>query len=160
MRLSIVPFAICIAAACQGGSSPVQPDDLASLRVVEGVRYEADTRVMESFPVQLATSVTITNTTDARVTLRFHDSCVVTLRAYRNGQQVWDQRTLILCAQGVVDAVIEPGKSRVFETRTDAAQILSGSGLPDGEYQLEAVLEPSGETVRLSAGTVPLAIPR
>jgi hypothetical protein len=159
MRLPAFVTAITIAAACQGGSSPVQPDDLASLRVVEGVRYEADTRVMESFPVQLATSVTITNTTSSRVTLRFGDSCVVTLRAYQGGQQVWDQRTLILCAQGEVAAVIEPGRSRVFETRADAAQILGG-GLPDGEYQLEAVLEPSGETVRLGAGTVPLAIPR
>jgi hypothetical protein len=159
MRLSTIPLALCVAAACQGGSNPTQPDDLATLLTVDGVRYEADTRVMESFPVQLATSVTITNTTNARVTLRFHDSCIVTLRAYRDGQQVWDQRTLILCAQAIVEEVIEPGRSKVFETRTDAAQILSG-GLPDGEYQLEAVLEPSGETVRLNAGTVPLAIPR
>jgi len=159
MRFSILPVAVCVAAACQGGSSPIQPDDLASLRVVEGVRYEADTRVMESFPVQLATAVTITNTTSARITLHFRDGCIVTLRAYQGGQQVWDQRTLILCTQALVDAVIEPGRSSVFEARTSAAEILAG-GLPDGEYQLEAVLEPSGEVVRLGAGTVPLAIPR
>lgn len=159
MRCPSVLILVLLVTGCQSSSSPVQPDDLAPLHVAEGIRYEADTRVMESFPVQLATAVTITNTTDAAVTLQFPDGCVVTLRAYRDGEQVWDQRTLILCARGIVEAVLEPGESTVFETRTDAAAVLS-AGLPDGEYSLEAVLQPGGDTIRLDAGTVDLTVPR
>lgn len=150
---------VLVVAACQSQGSPVQPDDFASLRVVQGVEYAAETRVMESFPVQLATEVTITNRTASPVTLTFPDGCVVTLRAYQGERQVWDQRTLILCTAAIVEVKLAPGASRSFDARTDAAQILN-AGLPDGKYRIEAVLTPSGATVRLDAGTVDLAIPR
>lgn len=151
--------ALLALAACQSQPGPVQVEDPASLRVVQGVEYVAETRVMESYPVQLATVVTITNRSSSPVTLTFPDSCVVTLRAYAGGQQVWDQRILILCAAQIVEVTVPPGGSRTFETRTDAAQILGGT-LPDGRYRIEAVLQPSGETVRLDAGAVDLSIPR
>lgn len=150
-------WALLVLTACQTQGSPVQPDDSASLRTVQGVEYAADMRVMESYPVQLAIEVTVTNRSASPVTLRFPDSCVVTLRAYADGRQVWDQRTLILCAAAVVEVTLVPGASRTFETRTDAAQILGGQ-LPDGRYRIEAVLTPSGETVRLDAGQVELGV--
>jgi hypothetical protein len=146
-------------AACSSETAPTQPDDLARLRVLQGVEYAADTRVMESFPVQLATAVTVTNRTGSPVTLTFPDGCVVTLRAYSGDRQVWDQRILILCHAARVEVTLPPGGSRTFETRTDAAQVLGGT-LPDGRYRIEAVLHPSGETVRLDAGVVDLAIHR
>lgn len=150
-------WALLAMAACQTQGSPVQPDDSASLRVVQGVEYAADMRVMESYPVQLAIAVTITNRSGSPVTLRFPDSCVVTLRAYAAGRQVWDQRILILCAAVEVDVTLAPGASRTFDMRTDAGQILGGH-LPDGRYRIEAVLTPSGETVRLDAGEVDLGV--
>lgn len=158
-RLALLGF-VALSAACQSRESPTQPDDVASLRSVGGVEYSADTRVMESFPVQLATEVTMTNRSNAAVRVTFPDGCVVTLRAYDGDREVWDQRILILCAQAQVPVDLAPGASTTFTTHTDAAQILSSGGLPDGRYRLVAVLRPDGQEVRLDAGTVDLAIPR
>lgn len=145
--------------ACQSQESPVQPDGPATLRTAGGIEYSVDTRVMESFPVQIAVDVTVTNRSGAPVILAFPDSCVVTLRAYRDGELVWDQRALILCLAAITEVELEPGASRTFATRTDAGEILQGN-LPDGSYRLEAVLHPTEGTVRLDAGIVDLAIAR
>ena len=158
MRMRAVWAALALV-ACQSESSPVQPDGQATLRTEAGVEYAVETRIMESFPVQIAVDVTVTNRSSAPVRIAFGDGCVVTLRAYREGRQVWDQRALILCTAALVEVPLQPGTSRTFSTRTDATEILH-TGLPDGRYRLEAVLHPTEGEVRLDAGFVDLAIPR
>lgn len=151
--------ALLVVAACGGSGSPSDLDEGAATRVQDGIRYTAETRIMESFPVQIAVTVTLTNTSAGVVRTVFPDGCVVTLRAYRGSEQVWDQRMLILCTDALVEVDLAPGESASYETATSAAAIL-GPNLPDGRYRLEAVLRPGGAPITLDAGEVDLAIPR
>jgi hypothetical protein len=149
---------LMVLAGCSG-TSPTDLQDAASTRVLDGLRYTVETRVMESFPVQIAVEVTLTNIGDAPASVRFPDGCVVTLRALRDSEEVWDQRTLILCTAAVVDVELDGGASESFSTTTSASAIL-GSSLPDGKYQLRAVLRPDGRSLTLDAGEVDLAVLR
>lgn len=158
MKAWTVATALVLLAGC-GNGSPTEFGEGAAARVLDGIRYSAETRVMESFPVQIAVTVTLTNTGDAPARTFFPDGCVVTLRAYRGSVQVWDQRMLILCIAQVVEVDLASGESVSYETSTSAAAIL-GPNLPDGRYRLEAVLNPGGTPIVLDAGEVDLAIPR
>jgi hypothetical protein len=153
----------CVAAACGGGSEPGAPstDDAAAVIAAGEVRFTADTRILESFPVQLHTSVTATNDGDEPVQLTFPDGCVVLLRAYRDGggEPVWDQRAEMACTAALVQETLAPGTSQTWEARTDARAIL-GTSHPDGRYRLEAYLRPRTGTVAVPAGTADLAVPR
>lgn len=129
---------------------------------VEGVTYRAETQVLESFPVQLRTVVTMTNTGTAPVTLTMPDGCIVLLRAYADAaatRPVFDQRTVLSCTMALVDVRIAAGQSVQFETRSDAREVL-GDRLPDGRYHLRAVVRPDGREIEVPAGVVELAIPR
>ncbi len=159
MPRTLVLLALGLGAACAGANSPSEPGDRASLIIENGIEYKATTRVMESFPVQIATTVTIRNTTGSATTLVFPNGYVVLLRAFRDNQQVWNQADVVGCTQALVEVELPAGASRSFDTRTDAREIL-GANLPNGRYRLEAVLQPSGGTVRLDAGMVDLAVNR
>lgn len=155
-------LAIAALPSCTRGGDPQEPTGAYSAVVESGVRYEADTRVMESFPVQLATTVTAINTTGRRVELTFPDGCVVLLRAYSDSgrtQRVWDQGEQVGCTMALVEWDLAPGEEITATARTDAAQILRDA-LPDGEYWLEALLRPEGRAVTVPAGAVDLAVPR
>ncbi|MHB1169502.1 MAG: hypothetical protein ACYC28_09505 [Longimicrobiales bacterium] len=148
--------------ACTSNGDPQDPADSALLVRADGVDYTADTAVMESFPVQLRTTVTASNRGDRTVDLSFPDGCVVLLRAYRDEartQLAWDQADHVMCTMALVEWTIAPGASRQASAHTDAARIL-GNGLPDGRYWLEAVIRPDGREVAVPAGAVDLAIPR
>ncbi len=149
--------------ACAGSSDPQEPADPAAMSVVRsGIQYTADTQVMESFPVQIATIVTVTNTGNRRVGLTFPDGCVVLLRAYHDAARsrlAWDQGDHVGCTMALVSVDLPPAGRKDVTARTNAADILRDE-LPDGEYWLEAVLRPDGRVVAIPAGSVELAVPR
>jgi hypothetical protein len=163
IRTLIAAGLIALLSACARSSDPQEPDGPDAAAVLRsGVEYSADTRVMESFPVQLATTVTATNTSDRNIDLTFPDGCVVLLRAYHDADRTrlaWDQAEHVGCTMALVSWRIDAGAAREANAHTNAADIL-GAALPDGRYWLEAVLRPDGRTIRVPAGSVDLAVPR
>lgn len=159
---AVTAGAVVTLAACAGGGDPQEPADSALLVREDGVEYTADTAVMESFPVQLATTVTATNRSGRSARLTFPDGCVVLLRAYHDearSRLAWSQQDHVHCTAALVEWTLPAGASRQGSARTDAAEILRDT-LPDGRYWLEAVLRPNGTTIAVPAGTVDLAVPR
>lgn len=156
-------FLLAVMAFGCGGDATVDPDGgrPAALTTDQGVEYSAETLIMESFPVQLRTVVTVKNVGDSSVRLSFPDGCVVLLRAYREGSSAaaWDQGNTVMCTGAFVEVDLAPGATRTFETSTDAAAIL-GDTLPDGRYRLVAYLRPTSGEVALDAGSADLAIHR
>jgi hypothetical protein len=153
-----------IGSGCSRPERPSQPE-IPPLRQgtprTEGdLRYSATTLVMESFPVQLATTVTVANIGSRPAALEFSDGCPVLLRAYRapdrTAPPAWDQERETFCTLAIQQVTITPGESREFTVRTDARQIL-GDSLPNGRYLLTAVLRKTGWPLELDAGEVELA---
>ncbi|HUP19676.1 MAG TPA: BsuPI-related putative proteinase inhibitor [Gemmatimonadota bacterium] len=141
-------------------SDPDRPPAAGAPVVRNGVEYRADLAVMESFPVQLAGRVTITNATGAAVQLTFPDGCVALLRAYRSDARVWDQSSGIACTMALVQVSLAPGESRTVQAPNVSAYEILGDELPDGDYEIRVYLRPDGGEVEISAGTTQLAIPR
>lgn len=156
---------LALAAACTGGPAPGNPaDDAASdvaqpaVRTPNGLEYHADTRILESYPVQLHTTVSITNTTTAPVSITMPDGCTVLLRAYRSATATtpaFDQLKVAICTMALMEATLAPGETSRFEGRTDAGEIL-GDSLPNGKYWLRAVVRPDGGLVEVGVGEVEL----
>jgi hypothetical protein len=127
-----------------------------------GVEYAATLRIMESFPVQLAADVTVTNHRDEPVQIVFPDGCVALLRAYAvdGDDPVWDQNQDVACTLALVTVDLEPGAAASYTTPTASARDILGDTLPDGTYRIEVYLRPDGDVVEIDTGTVELAIPR
>lgn len=169
MRRSVLflTLLLVVAAACSRPEHPAQPGQPESPSSRQGsimtegdLRYVAETAIMESFPVQLATTVTASNVGSRPAALEFPDGCPVLLRAYRtadrSGRPAWDQANETFCTMAIQQFTINPGESRRFTTRTDAREIL-GDSLPNGRYYLTAVLRKSGGPLELTAGEADLA---
>jgi hypothetical protein len=142
----------------ESDDEPLRPGP-AGVRTVDGIQYQGELLVMESFPVQLSATVTVTNASGAPRTLEFPDGCVVLLRAYQGADRVWDQTRSVGCTQAIVSVPLTAGKSRTFRGRTDGYEVL-GDSLPDGLYRMTAYLRPDGNVVELELGETDLAIPR
>lgn len=160
----LIPATLLLAlVACSGGGQTDPTGLPADARLVGGVEYSAESFVLESFPVQLHTIVTATNTSDATLDIWFPDGCVVLLRAGQQGaagvEPAWDQRRDAVCGLAIVERTLAPGDTAQFGNRLDARRIL-GDSLPDGRYRLTAVIRPANEQVELAAGVVDLAVPR
>lgn len=141
-----------------GVGDPVRPDPGLAL-TVDGIEYRGDVAILESFPVQLAATVTLENVGDASRTLAFPDGCVLLLRAYDGRDRVWDQAREVFCTQAVVPVTLAPGDSHEVRVRASAYDILD-DGLPDGTYRVTGYLRPDGGEVEVELGTAELAIPR
>lgn len=153
---------LLLLSACAGAEPPAPAEEARQSVAREGIEYLADTRVLESFPVQLRASVVMTNRSGAPVTLELPDGCTVLLRAYREpsgGRPVWDQGQVLVCTMAIQLVALAAGESRTFEGRSDAREIL-GDSLPDGSYRLVAVVRPNGTAVEIPAGVTQLAVPR
>ncbi|HEU5208775.1 MAG TPA: BsuPI-related putative proteinase inhibitor [Longimicrobiales bacterium] len=163
MQTRMLPgLVLSLLVGCTSSGDPQEPADAALLVRADGVEYSADTAVMESFPVQLRTTVTATNRSSRTIDLTFPDGCVVLLRVYRDEARTelaWDQAEHVGCTMALVEWSLAPGASRQATVQTDAAAIL-GTTLPDGRYWLAAVLRPEGRSVEVPAGPVDLAVPR
>ena len=162
MRKRLIP--ILLVAACTSAEDGPTDSPPATSRQVGGVEYSADTRVMESFPVQLGMSVTARNTSGAAVTLEFPDPCVPRLEAYRDsarsGEPAWSQERAIGCAAVIHVVEIGAGRTHELGAPTVSAYDVLGDSLPDGRYWLSAVLMPNGQRLELPAGAADLAVPR
>lgn len=162
---------LAAALACGGAASTTtapagDPGALTGAVVRNGIEYEADVRVMESFPVQLAATVTVTNRGTEERTVTFSDGCLALLRAYRSdgGGPVWDQAGEMGCTQALVPVTLAPGESRELQVPTVSAYEILGDALPDGDYRIVAyvrVVDDGGvDTIEIDAGTAALAVPR
>lgn len=162
--LTIPTLALLAGLACSSGPADPGPRDSggppAGAVTHDGVEYVADLRVMESFPVQLAATVTVTNRTGSEKTVTFADGCVALLRARQGDRLVWDQSGEFACTMATVPVELAPGASRTFGTPTSSAADILGDEWPDGEYGIEVYLRPVGAEVAIDAGVVDLAIPR
>ena len=128
-----------------------------------GFEIAVDVAVMESFPVQLAGSMTFTNPGSEERTLQT-DVCWPLLRAYRPGEDtpVWDQLEEGACAmlQPRTD-VVEPGASIRFQTPVVSAAHILDDELPDGTYRITVYFQVMGEgEIEREAGEVELAVSR
>lgn len=149
-------------AGCAREATPPAADGPDAALLHGGLEYTADTRVMESFPVQLATTVTIANRGSAPVTLTLPDGCAVLLRAFRSATgtvPAYDALHNVVCTLALQEVTIPPGGREQFSTRSDAREIL-GDSLSDGTYWLRALVRPNGGEVEVPAGEVQLAVPR
>lgn len=163
-RLAPIPLLLLVALGCSAGPSdpgPRPPGGQPSGAVtVEGIEYAADVHVMESFPVQLAGRVTMTNRTDATKTVTFPDGCVALLRAYSGEELAWDQAEEVGCTMALVPVELASGASEEVPTPTSSAYEILDDEWPDGEYRITVYLRPDGEEVEVEAGRADLAIPR
>ncbi|MDX1661938.1 MAG: BsuPI-related putative proteinase inhibitor [Gemmatimonadota bacterium] len=162
--IPILAAPLLFALACSSG--PADPGDRspggppAGAVIVDGIEYDASLEVMESFPVQIAGTVTLTNRTDERKTITFADGCVALLRAYDGGTRIWDQAEQVACTMATVPVELAAGESEQFRTPTSSAYDVLDDEWPDGEYAIAVYLRPIGEEVEVDAGTVELEIPR
>ena len=130
------PLPVALLLACTGANTPTSdggPRGSGSPRggaaVQDGIEYRADVAVMESFPVQLAGRVTITNRSGAPRTVTFPDGCVALLRAYRPGEAepVWDQAEGLACTMALVPVELAAGATHEVRAPTVSAyEILDG----------------------------------
>lgn len=165
-------LALCAAliTACSDGGSQAPLDPGADARlsgeiVRDGIEYDAEVAVLESFPVQLSGRVTLRNRVDERRTLTFADGCLALMRAYRagGGGPVWDQAAETGCTMALVPIDLARGEERVLTTGVVSARDVLGEDLPDGSYRLAVYLRLVDEgvvEVEIPVGTVDLAIPR
>ena len=161
--LLALALALVLLAGCNGSSDVPDPPTGPSGPVTQaGIEYSADTRIMESFPVQLDTRVTMTNRTAQRATVELGSGCPINLRAYRDAartQLAWDESSGRVCTMQIQIVELEPGASAERNTRTDAREIL-GDSLPDGRYWLSASVQVVGNGLVVPAGAADLGVPR
>ncbi len=168
-RVVVLPIVVLLACAGtpstpNGNEPPPSNGGPSGDVVVRGdIEYRGEVAVMESFPVQLAGTVTMTNRGSDAATVVFPDGCVALLRAYRPGEEapVWDQANEMACTMALVPVHLAPGASKETRTPTASAYDILGDGHPDGEYRITIYLRPiEGEEVEIDAGTTQLAVPR
>lgn len=128
-----------------------------------GFEVAGDLAIMESFPVQLAGSMTFHNDTDETLTLRTGE-CWPLLRAYRPGEDdpVWDQSEEGACNLFAVreDEVAPAGSVRFESPVVSAADVLDDE-LPDGAYEMTIYFHPlESDEIEIALGEVDLAVPR
>jgi len=145
-----------------GDDNNPDPGTNPDVVVHEGIEYSGDVLVMESFPVQLAGNVTITNRGSETRSVWFPDGCVALLRAYEPGgsEPIWDQGGEFACTMALVAVSLDPGESHEVRTPTSSAYDILGDEHPDGEYRITIYLRPENGEVEIDAGTTNLAIPR
>jgi hypothetical protein len=154
---------LALLAGCNGRPDAVEPPAGAGAPVVQGgVEYTGQTLVMESFPVQLDTRVTMRNRSSARATVELGSGCPVALLVYRDAartQLVWDQSRGRMCTMQIQIVELAPGESQGRDTRASAYDIL-GDSLPDGRYYLSASVAVTSGGVTVPAGSADLGVPR
>lgn len=128
-----------------------------------GFETTGDLAIMESFPVQLAGSMTFENVSGETRTLRTGE-CWPLLRAYRPGedQPVWDQSEEGACNLFAVrEDEVAPGGLVRFESPIVNARDVLDDELPDGAYRMTIYFHPlESDEIEIELGEVDLAIPR
>lgn len=160
-KMKATKYLVLLLAAACSPSETSGPGDSHSQTIIEGgVSYRAETAIMESFPVQLRTSVHISNRGNAPVTLTFPDGCLVLLRAYHDSARTtlaYDMGRHYGCTLALAPVTIDANGTRTLSTPTISAREILGSSLPNGTYYFSAVLRPDGKTLNIPAGSAELA---
>lgn len=159
----LIGIAVTSVAACANAASTA-PGAIHGSGALRGIDFLPEMAVMESFPVQLAGTVRITNRRESGATLSFPNSCVALLRVYdrlggRNAP-VWDQRTVTPCEVDPVALDLPPGGTAAVRVPTVSAYEILGDSLADGAYRVTLYLQPNGNVVEAEAGSIDLAVPR
>jgi len=155
---------LTLLAACsraEESSQPLAPNMQQGASHTEGdLQWVASTAIMESFPVQLATTVKVANVGRKPAVVEQSSGCPVFLRAYRTpdrtGSPAWDQAQQVYCTMAIQVIQLGPGESLTFTTRANAAEIL-GDSLPNGRYYLSVYVNKTGAAIELQAGEADLA---
>ena len=154
---------VLLAAAC-ANPTRTAPDAAQRSNALRGIDFQPQVAVLESFPIQLAGSVQITNRRETAVALTFPSECVALLRVYeRQGTRnapVWDQRGIPTCETESITLHLTPGGTASVRVPTATAYEILGDSLPDGSYRLTVYLQPNGNVIEAEAGLVDLAVRR
>lgn len=163
LRAFLLLGVIAFAAAC-ANSANTAPESIHGVDGLRGIDFVPELLVMESFPVQLAGTVRITNRRERGVNLTFPNDCIALLRVYdRQGTRnapVWDQRGAPACHRETVTLDVPPGGTVAVRVASVSAYEILGDSLPDGSYRATLYLQPNGQVVEAEAGSVDLAVPR
>lgn len=129
----------------------------------EGFEVTADLAILESFPVQLAGSMTFRNVSDETRTLQT-DECWPLLRAYLPGgdEPVWDQAEEGACNLFTPrEDVVDPDRGVSFQAPIVSAADILDDELADGTYEIAIYFRAmGGEEIEIPVGEVDLAIER
>lgn len=155
--------ALSLAMACSSPSD-ADADAPSSAAVVQGdVEYRATTAILESFPVQLKTSVVMANRSRSRVVLQLASGCPVQLRVYHDQERqrlVWDQGRVIACTKEIQIVELAAGDTAQRSAPIVSARAILGDSLPDGRYWLGAYVQVVGAPLVVPAGVAELSVPR
>jgi hypothetical protein len=121
--------------------APALPPTRSVLR--EGIEYGITVTALRADVV--AVDLVVRNRGHTARTVRFADSCVGALRAYRHssGELAWDQREgKPGCQPQAREALLPPGGSLTAVARAGSLGIL-GWTLPEGDYRITVVVQPA-----------------
>lgn len=135
-----------------------------------GLRFHAEVKVMESFPVQIQGVLKVENLGDEAVNLT-SVGCPLMLRVYQDEQEVWDQGELAICPAMQTPDIggpgpviylpheVKPGEEIELTTATVSAADILGDELENGKYSVSVyILNPEiDEPTEFEAGEVELA---
>ena len=138
--------------------APVLPPTRSVLR--EGIEYGITVTVLRSDVVVV--DLVVRNRAQTARTIRFADSCVGALRAYRHpsGELAWDQREgKPACPPPIREVLLSPGGSLTAVARAGSLGIL-GWTLPEGDYRITVVVQPAeAPEIELEVGVTRLERP-
>lgn len=134
------------------------------------LRFDADLKVMESFPVQIQGVLKVENRGDETVNLT-SVGCPLMLRVYQDDQEVWDQGENAICPAMQTPDIggpgpviylpheVKPGEEIELTTGIVSAADILGAELENGEYSVSVyILNPEiDEPTEFEAGEVELA---
>lgn len=141
-------------------AGPRLPDGGSQTVIQNNIEYRGETLSLESFPVQIATNVRLTNPGSAPASLTFPDGCVVMLLVFRDAARselAFDSRKVYGCTAALVPVTLAPGASKTFSGPTISAATILGDSLPNGTYYFSALIRPEGTALKLAAGSAALA---
>lgn len=125
---------------------------------IDGLYFEADIRVMESFPVQIQGVLKVENRGKEGVILTSF-GCPLMMRVYQDDQEVWDQGEAAVCPAIFLPLEVEPGQEVELTTPVASASQILGDELENGEYSVSVyIVAPEiEEPTEFRAGEVELA---
>jgi len=123
----------------------------------EALTYTASTRVLIAAPTTFETSVTLTNSSTAVLTVSVlcGPHIIVFATADRTGTAVFGTGPLTNCSPAPVSLTLQPGATKTYSATATTSQVLGASGA-EGTYYIVALMAVGNTTAAVSAGQVEL----